>query len=62
MPNNDCHPLLGPPAMLESLAGPREGDKYNGYTGQGELQGALKELGYTAEQVCLFLFRNDVFC
>ncbi|KIK57895.1 hypothetical protein GYMLUDRAFT_246547 [Collybiopsis luxurians FD-317 M1] len=46
--------VSGPPAMLESIAGPREGDRYNGYTGQGELRGALKEIGYTAEQVHKF--------
>ncbi|KAF8150619.1 hypothetical protein B0H34DRAFT_729498 [Crassisporium funariophilum] len=46
--------VSGPPAMLDALAGPREGDRYNGYTGQGELQGALLEVGYTAEQVHKF--------
>lgn len=44
----------GPPAFLDGIAGPREGDKYNGFTGQGELKGALKEIGYTAQQVHKF--------
>jgi len=46
--------VSGPPAFLDGIAGPREGDKYNGFTGQGELKGALKEIGYTAQQVHKF--------
>lgn len=47
--------LPGPPAMLDQLAGPRDGDKHHGFTSQGTLSGTLKDIGYTAEQVC-FLF------
>ncbi|KIK57901.1 hypothetical protein GYMLUDRAFT_45722 [Collybiopsis luxurians FD-317 M1] len=46
--------VSGPPAMLESIAGPRGGNRYKGYSSQGELQGALKELGYTENQVHKF--------
>lgn len=37
--------VCGPPPQTKSLAGPKDGPR------QGELQGALKELGYTADEV-----------
>ena len=37
--------VCGPPPQTKSLAGPKDGPR------QGELQGALKELGYTADDV-----------
>jgi len=37
--------VCGPPPQVKSIAGPKDGPR------QGELQGALKELGYTAEEV-----------
>lgn len=37
--------LLGPPAQVNAVAGKKDGFK------QGELGGALKELGYTSDQV-----------
>ncbi|KAF5382257.1 hypothetical protein D9757_008947 [Collybiopsis confluens] len=46
--------VAGPPAMLTALAGPRAGTRWEGFTGQGELTGALKDVGYTAEQVHKF--------
>ncbi|KAE9405664.1 ferredoxin reductase-like protein [Gymnopus androsaceus JB14] len=46
--------LPGPPAMLDQLAGPRDGDKHHGFTSQGTLSGTLKDIGYTAEQVHKF--------
>ncbi|KIK57956.1 hypothetical protein GYMLUDRAFT_45757, partial [Collybiopsis luxurians FD-317 M1] len=46
--------VSGPPSMLAAIAGPKVGNRPNGYTGQGKLQGALKELGYTEKQVHKF--------
>ncbi|KAK8861204.1 hypothetical protein IAR55_002023 [Kwoniella newhampshirensis] len=40
--------VCGPPPQVASLAGPKDGMK------QGELQGALKELGYSSEEVFKF--------
>lgn len=40
--------VCGPPGQVKALAGPKDGPR------QGELQGALKELGYTAEEVFKF--------
>ncbi|QRV80378.1 hypothetical protein RhiJN_08393 [Ceratobasidium sp. AG-Ba] len=40
--------VCGPPGQVAALAGPKDGMK------QGELAGALKELGYTSEQVFKF--------
>ena len=40
--------VCGPPPQVKSVAGPKDGSK------QGELQGALKELGYTSEEVYKF--------
>jgi hypothetical protein len=37
--------VCGPPPQVKSIAGPKDGPR------QGELQGALKDLGYTEEQV-----------
>jgi NAD(P)H-flavin reductase len=37
--------VCGPPPQVKSIAGPKDGPR------QGELQGALKELGYTADEV-----------
>lgn len=37
--------VCGPPPQVKSLAGPKDGPR------QGELQGAFKDLGYTAEEV-----------
>jgi len=37
--------VCGPPPQVKSLAGPKDGPR------QGELQGALKDLGYTADEV-----------
>jgi cytochrome-b5 reductase len=38
--------VCGPPPMLNALAGPKAKD----YS-QGEIGGALKNLGYTSEQI-----------
>ncbi|KIK56298.1 hypothetical protein GYMLUDRAFT_99281 [Collybiopsis luxurians FD-317 M1] len=43
--------VSGSPAMIDELAGPKDGNRYDGYSGQGELKGALKEVGYTKDQV-----------
>jgi cytochrome-b5 reductase len=40
--------VCGPPPMMNALSGPKEGSK------QGTLKGALKELGYSEEQVFKF--------
>jgi NAD(P)H-flavin reductase len=40
--------VCGPPPQVKSLAGPKDGPR------QGELQGALKELGYSADEVYKF--------
>lgn len=40
--------VCGPPPQVKSLAGPKDGPR------QGELTGALKELGYTSEEVYKF--------
>ncbi|WVQ62900.1 uncharacterized protein L199_001049 [Kwoniella botswanensis] len=40
--------VCGPPPQVKSLAGPKDGPR------QGELQGAFKELGYTADEVFKF--------
>ncbi|KAE9403423.1 ferredoxin reductase-like protein [Gymnopus androsaceus JB14] len=34
--------VSGPPAFLDGIAGPREGDKYNGFTGQGRAEGCAQ--------------------
>lgn len=41
--------VCGPPGMMKALSGPKKSP-----TDQGELTGALKELGYTQEQVLKF--------
>lgn len=41
--------LLGPPGQVAAIAGKKAGMK------QGELDGVLKELGYTEEQVKFFV-------
>jgi cytochrome-b5 reductase len=41
--------IAGPPGQVASIAGKKAGFK------QGELGGILKELGYTEDQVRLFL-------
>ncbi|KAE9399351.1 ferredoxin reductase-like protein [Gymnopus androsaceus JB14] len=46
--------VAGPPAMVQRIAGVRDGNKYTGWTGQGALTGALLDLGYTAQQVRKF--------
>jgi len=40
--------VCGPPPQVNSLAGPKDGPR------QGELQGALKDLGYTSAEVYKF--------
>ena len=40
--------VCGPPPQVKSVAGPKDGPR------QGELLGALKELGYSAEEVYKF--------
>jgi NAD(P)H-flavin reductase len=40
--------VCGPPPQVNSLAGPKDGPR------QGELKGAFKDLGYTAEEVYKF--------
>jgi cytochrome-b5 reductase len=41
--------VCGPPGLMKAISGPKTSPK-----DQGELTGALKELGYTAEQVYKF--------
>jgi NAD(P)H-flavin reductase len=40
--------VCGPPPQVNSICGPKDGPR------QGELQGALKELGYSADEVFKF--------
>lgn len=40
--------VCGPPPQVKAVAGPKDGPR------QGELQGALKELGYSADEVFKF--------
>jgi cytochrome-b5 reductase len=40
--------VCGPPAQVKTVAGPKDGPR------QGELLGALKELGYAPEEVFKF--------
>jgi cytochrome-b5 reductase len=40
--------VCGPPPQVNSLAGPKDGPR------QGELKGALKDLGYTSDEVYKF--------
>lgn len=40
--------ICGPPPQVKSIAGPKDGPR------QGELIGALKDLGYTSEEVFKF--------
>jgi hypothetical protein len=42
--NIECH--AGPPPQVAAIAGKKDGMK------QGELSGALKDLGYALDQVC----------
>lgn len=37
--------MIGPPPQMKAISGPKAGMK------QGELQGALKEAGFTEDQV-----------
>jgi cytochrome-b5 reductase len=45
-----AHILKGPPPQMKAISGPKKG--FN----QGELSGALKELGFTEDQVCFSPF------
>jgi len=47
---------IGPPGQVAAVAGPKDGMK------QGELGGALKELGYSSEQVCACLSCFNLTC
>ena len=40
--------VCGPPPQVNSICGPKDGPK------QGELKGALKDLGWTSEEVFKF--------
>ena len=40
--------VCGPPPQVKSICGPKDGPR------QGEIQGALKDLGYTQEEVFKF--------